>query len=93
MDFLNFLPKTVPESTILVFFDVTSMYININHELGEKALEYWINKHPGSLNARFSKEFIIDSIVLILTNNTFTFDDRIFLQKKGTGIRTKMAPS
>ncbi|CAH3117113.1 unnamed protein product, partial [Porites lobata] len=42
---------------------------------------------------RFSKEFIIDSILLILTNNTFTFDDRIFLQKKGTAMGTKMAPS
>ena len=56
-------------------------------------MEYWINKHPGSLNSRFSKEFIIGSILLILTNNTFTFDDRIFLQKKGTAMGTKMASS
>ena len=79
IDFLNYLPKTVAESTILVSFDVTSLYTNINHELSVKAMEYWINKHPGSLNPRFSKEFTIDSILLILTNNTFTFDDRIFL--------------
>ena len=91
--FLNYLPRRVPESTILVSFDVTSLYTNINHELGVKAMEYWINKHPRSLNSRFSKEFIIDSILLILTNNTFTFDDRIFLQKKGTAMGTKMAPS
>ena len=56
-------------------------------------MENWINKHPGSLNSRFSKKIIIDSILLILTNNTFTFDDRIFLQKKGTAMGTKMAPS
>ena len=93
IDFLNYLPKAVPESTILVSFDVTSLYTNINHELGIKAMKYWINKHPGSHNSRFSKEFIIDSILLILTNNTFTFDDRIFLQKKGTAMGTKMAPS
>ena len=92
MDFLNYLPKTVPESTILVSFDVTSLCANINHELGVKAMEYWINKHPGSLNPRFSKEFIIDSILLILTNNTFTFDDRIFLQKKGTAMGRKWLP-
>ncbi|CAH3037813.1 unnamed protein product [Porites lobata] len=93
IDFLNYLPRIVPETTILVSFDVTSLYTNINHELGVKAMEYWINKHPRSLNSRFSKEFIIDSILLILTNNTFTFDDRIFLQKKGTAMGTKMAPS
>ena len=93
IDLLNYLPKTVPESTILVSFDVTSLYTNINHELDVKAMEYWINKHPGSLNPRFSKEFITNSILLILTNNTFTFDDRIFLQKRGTAMGTKMAPS
>ena len=56
-------------------------------------MEYWINKHPGSLNSRFSKEFIIDSIVLMLTNDPFTFDERIFLQKKGAAMATKMAHS
>lgn len=52
-----------------------------------------IDKHPESLDPRFNKEFVIDSIVLILTNNTFTFDDKIYLQKKGTAMGTKMAPS
>ena len=33
INFLNYLPKTVTESTILVSFDVTSLYTNINHEL------------------------------------------------------------
>ena len=36
IDFLNYLPRIVPESTILVSFDVTSLYTNINHELGVK---------------------------------------------------------
>ena len=44
-------------------------------------MEYWINKHTGPLNSRFSNEFIIN----------FTFDDRIFLRKKGTAMGTKMA--
>ena len=87
IDFLNYLPKTVPESTILVSFDVTSLYTNINHN-SVKAMENLINKHPESLNSHFCKEFIIDSILLILTNNTFTFDDRIFLQKKSTATVT-----
>ena len=72
---------------------MTSLYTNINHELGVKATEYWINKHPGSLNSHFSKEFIINSILLILTKKYFYFDDRIFLQKKRTAMGTKMAPS
>ena len=48
---------------MLVSFDVTSLYTNINHDLRVKAMEYWISKHPESLNSRFSKEFIIDSIL------------------------------
>ena len=36
INFLSYLPKTVTESTILVSFDVTSLYTNINHELGVK---------------------------------------------------------
>ena len=63
IDFLNYLPRTVSERTILVSFDVTNLYTNINHDLCVKAMEYWISKHPESLNSRFSKEFIIDSIL------------------------------
>ena len=50
IDFLNYLPRTVSERTTLVSFDVTSLYTNINHDLRVKAMEYWICKHPESLN-------------------------------------------
>ena len=93
IDFLNYLPEIVPENTILASFDVTSLYTNITHELGVHSIKFWLDKHPESLHPRFNKQFVIDSITLILTNNSFTFDDKIFLQKKGTAMRTKMAPS
>ena len=57
------------------------------------SIKFWLNKHPESLHQRFNKQFVIDSITLILTNNSFTFDDKIFLKKKGTAMGTKMAPS
>lgn len=78
IDFFNYLLKIVLESIILVFFDVISLYININYEFGIKVMKYWINKYLGSFNLCFSKEFIIDLIFLILMNNIFIFDDRIF---------------
>ena len=34
MDFLNYIPQTVPGDTILVTFDVSSLYTNIPHNLG-----------------------------------------------------------
>ena len=55
IDFLNYFSNTVPENTLLVSYDVTSLYTNINCDLGIKAMEYWINKHPESLNQRFNK--------------------------------------
>ena len=83
----------MPENTILASFDVTSLYTNITHELGVHSIKFWLNKHPESLHPRFNKQFVVDSITLILTDNSFTFDDKIFLQKKGTAMGTKMAPS
>ena len=93
IDFLNYLQEIVLENTILASFDVTSLYTTITHELGVPSIKFWLNKHPESLHPRFNKQFVIDSIILILTNNSFTFDDKIFLQKKGTAMGTKMAPS
>ena len=36
-DFLNHLPSEISENTLLVSFDVQSLYSNIQHQLGEKA--------------------------------------------------------
>ncbi|CAG2221668.1 unnamed protein product [Mytilus edulis] len=45
MDFLNYIPDRVPLDTILVSFDVISLYTNIPHELGLKAVQYWLEKY------------------------------------------------
>ena len=40
MDFLNYLPDEVEEYTLLVSFDVVSLYTSIPHDLGLTAIEY-----------------------------------------------------
>ena len=45
-----------------------------------------------TLNPRFTKEFILDGIKLILENNIFCFNDTYFKQVKGTAMGTKFAP-
>ena len=62
IDFLNALPTTVKDETFLASFDVESLYSNIPHELGIEAINYWLNKYPEEIQARFSKEFIMEGI-------------------------------
>jgi len=92
-DFLNKLPDEVEEDTILITYDVTSLYTNISKETGINAIKYFLEKHPECIPSRFKQEFIIDAIDLILDNNTFQFNGKFYHQKQGTAMGTKMAPS
>ena len=91
-DFLNNLPDKVPSSTLLASFDIEGLYSNIPHELGLKAVKYWLEKYPEEMKNRFSKNFILEAIQLILENNTFSFNDQYYKQTKGTAMGTKFAP-
>ncbi|MCG8076000.1 MAG: GIY-YIG nuclease family protein, partial [Candidatus Thiodiazotropha taylori] len=93
IDFLNFLPNNVPENTLLVSFDVVSLYSNIPHTLGQEAVSYWLEKYPELISERFSKDFILEGLKLILENNNFSFNDLHFNQSKGTAMGTKVAPT
>lgn len=93
IDFLNYLPQEVVPQTLLVSFDVVSLYTSIPHELGLTAVEYWLDNHTNSLPRQFSKEFILESISLILKENTFNFNDNHYRQLQGTAMGTKMAPT
>lgn len=53
VDFLSYIPESVDPKTILVSFDVTGLYTNIPHILGQEAIHYWIDRHPNIVNARF----------------------------------------
>ena len=57
-----------------------------------EAVDYWLEKYPETLNPRFTKEFILDGIKLILENDIFCFNDTYFKQEKGTAMGTKFAP-
>ena len=74
MDFLNHIPKTVQPETTLVSFDVVSLYTNIPHNLGLEAIDFWLEKYPNAVSERFSKEFILEGLKLVLENNHFHFD-------------------
>ena len=93
MDFLNHIPNEVEETTILVTFDVVSLCTSTPHDLGLDAIKFWLEHHKTSLSRKFSTEFILGAISIILEENTFQFDDKQFKQLQGTAIGTKMAPT
>ena len=92
-DLLSKLPGNVEDGFQFISFDVTSLYTNITNELGLEALQFWLDEHPNLLNDRFSKDFVLEAAHIILTNNSFYFNGKHFLQCKGTAMGTKMAPS
>ena len=93
IDFLKYVPKIVPQNTLLVSFDIVSLYTNISHDLGIKAINSWLTKYPELIHERFSKEFILESIKIILENNNFYFNYKMYTQVRGTAMGTKFAPT
>ena len=95
IDFLSKLQRHLPNNDeyALVTLDITSLYTNIDTDLGIRAMRYWIQNLKNFIPARFSEDFIIDRIQLILENNTFHFNGEHYLQLQGTAMGTKMAPS
>ena len=72
--------------------DVVSLYTNIPHELGIENIDYYVHKYRDKIPSRFTKEFIVESVLFILSNNNFFFDKVCRHQKEGTAMGTKFAP-
>lgn len=89
--FINFIEKRkVPNNTILVSMDVTSLYTNIPQEEGIntvcKAYEaFYKNDTPIPTNS------LRGLLRLILQENSFQFNGRNYLQTHGTAMGTKVA--
>ncbi|CAJ0945054.1 unnamed protein product [Ranitomeya imitator] len=75
----------LPEGTILVTMDVESLYSNISHQDGLNACKFFLE------NTGTDADSVLKLIKLILTHNYFEFDNKIYLQKTGTAMGSKMA--
>ena len=91
-DFLNNLANLnrLADTAILGTLDVTSLYTNIPHNEGIEACRFFLQKRH---DKHIPTETICDLIRIILNMNNFTFNGRHYLQKHGTAMGTKMAPS
>ena len=92
IDFLTKIPRETDEKKVLATFDITSMYTNINNDLGYEAIRFWLEDHPELTPRNISKDFILDALKLVLEFNMFHFNNKIYLQIRGTAMGTKCAP-
>ena len=89
--FLNIIKDIhIEEKDLLVTVDVSSLYTNIKHEEGIEALKSWLTNNGTNLE---KSEFIGTLAKLVLTSNYFTFNGKMYLQKQGTAMGTRMAPN
>ena len=93
IDFLNKVQKNTTESKVLLTLDVTNMYTNIDNNIGREAIKFWLNNNPECIPRNVSKNFILKALNIVLEFNTFTFNDRTFLQIRGVSMGTKCAPT
>ena len=66
---------------------------SILHDYGLEAVSFSIEKHIDSLNSRFSKEYLLKSIKIILENNNRTFNDDFYRQISETAMNTIFVPT
>jgi hypothetical protein len=93
LDFLNHLPNQLEPDEYLITLDITSLYSNIDHNIGREAITYWLDKYPAELHPRFTKDFILKCMDIVLTNNYFQFNGEEYKQTFGTAMGTKFAPT
>ena len=89
-DFVERFDKSWSEGEHVVTWDIKSLYPNIRHDLFYEAMSYWIDKFSNELPLlrRFSKEFILEGLSIILEFNYAYFDKHFYHQIKGTATGT-----
>ena len=80
----------LPNETILVSLDVTSLYTNIPHEDGVEACKEVCDSRETKVPPT---EILIEFLLLVLKCNSFECNEKHYLQIQGTAMGTKMAPS
>ena len=92
-DFIQRLEKQCYNNTLLSRCDIKSLYTNMRHDLFLTAIEYWIEHLQINLPLlqRFTKQFVLEGLSIILKFNYFYINKSFFHQIKGTTMGTKFA--
>ena len=82
--------RPFPEGTLLVSWDVVSMFPNIDNNLGIKAVNDALNSREVQI---LSTECIVEAVKICLEHNNSHFQEQHFLQTHGTAMGPKIACS
>ena len=90
-DFVNRIKdlSDLPESSILVSFDVAGLYSHIPHENGIETMAEYLETREDKID---STKSLCDVAGIVLKDHYFELSSKIYHQKLGTAIGTKFAP-
>ena len=80
----------IPETCILVIFDVVSLYTNIPNHEGMKAVARSLVQFPPKFT---DCRTVLELLREVLHKNNFEFNGKHYLQVGGTAMGTRLAPS
>lgn len=93
-DTYDFISKTknlvIPSNAFLFTIDVDSLYTNIETQAGMEAVRNCMKKYP---DPKRPDEYVLKLLEINLTKNDFEFNDKFYLQTKGTAMGKTFAPS
>ena len=79
----------IEDDDILVTVDVTGLYTNIQKNEGMEAVREVLEKHSDN---DMKNIFVLELLELILSQNIFEFDEKLYRQEIGTSMGGKPAP-
>jgi hypothetical protein len=83
----------LPPDSILVTFDVTSLYTNIPNKEGIEVVKHALQSFRPDHGLKPSNNSLVKLTEFVLSKNNFKFNGEHFLQIGGTAMGTKMAPN
>ncbi|KAM4018944.1 uncharacterized protein ACNLHF_028338 [Anomaloglossus baeobatrachus] len=91
-DLINVI-KTIEwkDSFVFLTLDISALYTNISHRLGLECFKQFL-----MIDERLpegQKEFLLEGMEFILSNNYFTFQNTLYHQCCGTAMGSKVAPT
>jgi hypothetical protein len=84
--------KDEKEEYDLITMDIINMFMNVSESLGVKSVTHFVTKKPELLHPRFSLEFLVDAILLVLRNNVSFFDGKYRRQIHGCAMGSHKSP-
>ena len=82
---------TLPEAANIFSADATSMYTNIDVNLGITTIEDFLQNNEKDLPQQFPSRLFLDILREVMCNNIFPFGETYWLPLQGTAMGTPTA--